>query len=109
MELHAHTHSQEDEGLPSVLSAISRSTPQLGPSLQTPAPTPITPPEAYGGYMEGNGWRFLTRQGPSRAGLLYMMRPLYKAAGLTAVTHTNLATVTGSHVAGPATQMRHLF
>lgn len=52
-----------------------------------PCPHTHTPPRGLWRLHERNGWRFLTRQGPSRVGLLYMMRPLYTTAGLTAVTH----------------------
>lgn len=44
MESHMHTHTHtEDEELPSVLSAISWCTPQLGPSLKPPPPQPYNP------------------------------------------------------------------
>lgn len=50
---HTHSYTHEYVEPPSVQSAISRSTSQLGPSLSPPAPTTITPLGASGGYMEG--------------------------------------------------------
>lgn len=103
-----HAHTCEDEGLPSVLSAISQSTPQLGPSLLPLPPHTHYPSGTNGGYMEGNRLRCSTRRGPSRAGPLNEIGPLCMAAGPTAVAHPNPAAVTGYHVAGLDTQIGHL-
>lgn len=56
--------------------------------LWKPRPhTHITPAGGSRGCVDENCWRFLTRQGWSRAVLHIMMRPLCMATGLTAVTH----------------------